>query len=120
MVEQWSVDANSRPYAGGYTSLDYSAIGFTMRPADISTAINEWWGTNSPGAYGSWVVYRYSSNWLQDNALLSKWRQMGSYTFNFGYALGYFFGINCISMSVYWATYGGPWGPAAGPVWYQQ
>ena len=62
-------------------------------------------------------MYKFYSNANQDNALLSQWMVMSNYTFNFGYALGYVIGINCISMSDYWARYGGQWGPASQPVY---
>jgi len=114
-VEQWGVGADGQPHVMGYSSLHYSCGGFTILPGDMSS-VTEYWSTNGPAAPGTTVVYHYYSNIYQDLALLNQWAQMTNYTFNFGYALGYALGINCISMSDYWASYGGIHGPAAGPV----
>ena len=121
VVDQWAITSGDDPtlHVIGYTALDYSACGYSMRPADTASQVNRFWSTNGPGAFGSWVVYKYHSNPKQDLNLLTQWAKMRTtpFSWHWGFPLGYLFGINCISVSDFWARYGGDAGKADPPIY---
>ena len=116
VVEIWDKDTNGRPFVKGYMRLDYSVLGFSCGPADYASRAGTYLSNHGPGTENAVVRYRYTSSMAQDQALLLAWFEMSSYTWNLSYPLGYVVGVNCTTVSTFWAQYGGAAGQAADPI----
>lgn len=102
VVEEW--DATGKKVRG-YHKLDYWVWGHEM----------DWGGQPKTCPGKDVAVWHWKSNGAQDRALLDKWVGLcnnSNRNFPTTYYVGYYVGINCFSVSLWWCDYGGAAGPA--------